>query len=555
MTIRTKNWITPSFSTLFLLKAIKSCILSFSFFSLLISSALAETVVPEWRYSVRKGDTLTQIAKQYLNDSANWRMLQAHNKIKNPHDLYLGKVLRMPLSMLKQTLAPAEIVLISGVANIKWVDRTQQVASVGTLLGAGAQLITGKNSKIKLKLADGSIVTLESESTLNLDTLSIFGGGGMVDTKLRLQQGKVEIVANPNRAQSNMQIYTPTAVAAVRGTEFRVSTDESGIRQETLTGNVILTAAGNDVAVVKGFGSLSENGRAPLPPILLLDAPDVSDLPKKLEVVPVSFTLPVQDKAIGYVAKISSDAKFNTILASNLKPAVSTLEDVTNNNRILFDDLPDGEYFLKVRAKDQKGLEGYDSTHTFLLNARPFAPKTSSPSINAIVREANPTLTWSKIDAAKSYLLELAYDSEFIKLVDQFKLSATELKIEKPLTPGQYFWRLASIDGADQGPFAASSNFIYKLKPAAPDISQIKIKVLENRVYVSTIEPPSGLTYQVQLSNKLNAQKKVWVAQGLMGEFDFLLKEYGQQTLSLSLVEPSGVHGPEAIVEFMAMPQ
>ena len=50
-------------------------------------------------------------------------------------------------------------------------------------------------------------------------------------------------------------------------------------------------------------------------------------------------------------------------------------------------------------------------------------------------------------------------------------------------------------------------------------------------------------------------KKKVWMAQGLDGKFNFLLKEFGQQTLSLSLVEAGGVSGPESVVEFIALPQ
>ena len=466
-----------------------------------------------------------------------------------------GRIVRVPLNLLKQSPAPAVIVLVSGVANVKWLDNTVQAAMVGSKISAGTQLITGENSKINLKFADGSIVTLESNTALNLDALSTYGGGGMVDTKLRLQQGKVEVMANPTHQQSNMQIFTPTVVAAVRGTEFRVSIDGADIRQETLNGNVELSAAGDSVSVVKGYGSLSENGRAPLPPVLLLKAPDTSNLPNRFEALPVSFELPAQDKAVGFEAQISSDAQFKTILASNVKLANNPVKDAINTNQLIFEDLQDGEYYLKVRAKDKKGLEGYDATHTFSLNARPFAPKLESPKVNEIVRDAKPTLVWSNVMDAKTYLLELARDNEFKDMVSRFEVNKIDLMIENPLAPGQYFWRLASIDGVDKGPYADTSNFTYKVKPDAPDVSQLKINVLQNRVFVTTIEPPSGLTYKVILNNDFNAQKKVWMAQGLDGKFNFLLKEFGQQTLSLSLVEAGGVSGPESVVEFIELPQ
>ena len=470
--------------------------------------------------------------------------------------MFPGSTVRVPLTLLKQSPAPTEIVLVSGIANIKWVDNTMQAATVGSKVGVGAQIITGDNSKINLKLADGSIVILASNSSLKLDTLSFFGGGGgMVDTKLLLQQGNVEVMANPTRRQSNMQIFTPNAVAAVRGTEFRLSTNGSDIRQETLNGNVELTAAGDSVSVIKGYGSLSENGSAPLPPILLLKVPNTSSLPNKLETLPVIFELPAQDKAVELRAQISSDAQFKTIVASNVTLANNPLKNVFNTNRLILEDLPDGEYYLKVREKDENGLEGYDATDVFLLNTRPFALKSESPRANDVIRDAKPTLAWSKVIDAKTYLLELARDNKFKDRVDRFKVNETVLTIEKPLALGQYFWRLASIDGVDKGPHADISHFIYKAKPEAPDISQLKIKVLQNRVFVTTIEPPSGLAYKIILNNDFNAQKKVWTAQGLDGKFNFLLKEFGQQTLSLSLVEASGVSDPESIVKFIVLPQ
>ena len=145
----------------------------------------------QWRYTTRKGDTLIYIAKRYLIDPADWRILQSLNKIKNPHFMLSGSIVRVPISLLKQSPAPAEIELVSGIVNIKWIDNTVQVATVGSKISAGTQLITGKNSKINVKFADGSIVTIEQNSTLNLDALSTYGNGGMVDTKLRLQKARL----------------------------------------------------------------------------------------------------------------------------------------------------------------------------------------------------------------------------------------------------------------------------------------------------------------------------------------------------------------------------
>ena len=514
------------------------------------AEALFKENAPEWRYSVRPGDNLIRFGKQHLINPDNWLVLQKLNHIKNPRHMQLGKILRVPLSLVKQLPAPAEIVMVSGQAGILKADKSVQPVAAGQQLRAGTELITGENSKLNIKFADGSIVSMQPKSTMKLDTLSMYSGGGMVDTKLRLQQGKVETEANPARLQSNqMQIITPTAVAAVRGTKFRVSADVVSIKQETLEGKVALMAAGQEVAVDKGFGSLSEGGNAPLPPILLLPAPATDNLPIKLEAVPVAFNMSAQDGAVAWLGKVSNEPQFNTILD----------EQLSQDSNLSFSDLPDGKYYLKVRAKDKQGLEGYDATHEFNLNARPFAPKVAAPAQEATVREANPELTWTKIELANEYLLELARDADFKQILDSRRVPNTAYKIERNLEPGQYFWRLASIDSAtdkvqDQGPYTAASSFTYKAKPNMPDISQLNVKVLRNTVYVRTINPPEGLVYEAVLQNEMNKQANVWRATGLNGEFDFLLREYGKQKLLLRLVDADGVAGPDAVHEFNASP-
>jgi hypothetical protein len=437
-------------------------------------------------------------------------------------------------------------VLASGQAGILQADNSVQNVTIGQQLGAGTALVTGSKSKLNIKFADGSIVSMQPNSTLKLDTLSMYSGGGMVDTKLRLQQGKLETEANPAHARGNqMQIFTPSAVAAVRGTKFRVATDETSIHQETLEGQVALIAAGETVAVDKGFGSLSEGGNAPLPPVLLLPAPATESLATKLEALPATFNMPAQDGAVAWLGKVSRDEKFNNIAAENL----------SQGTNLSFNDLPDGKYFLKVRAKDKLGLEGYDASHEFLLNAQPFAPELTAPAAAAIVREANPELTWTKIEQANEYLLELARDADFKQLLDSRRVVNNAYKIEKNLAPGQVYWRLASVDSAtDQGPYAAASSFTYKALPSAPDISQLQVRVKNNKVFVTTLEPPAGLTYEAILHNEKNQQKSVWRGTNLGAEFSFLLKEYGKQTLLIRHVEADGVAGPDASYEFNASP-
>jgi predicted phage tail protein len=254
--------------------------------------------------------------------------------------------------------------------------------------------------------------------------------------------------------------------------------------------------------------------------------------------------MPAQDGAVAWLGNVSRDAQFNSIAATSLSKGTT----------LSFNDIPDGKYYLKVRAQDKQGLEGYDATHEFNLHARPFAPVANVPTQSAIVREANPDFAWTTIEQANAYLFEIAKDAEFKDIIDSRKATSNGFKAEKYLQPGQYYWRLASLDGNNQGPYTAANSFTYKAKPNAPDISQLKVKVERNKVFVNTLNPPEGLTYQAILHNEMNLQKSVWSASGLDGEFSFLLKEYGKQTLILRLLDADGVMGPDAVYEFNASP-
>jgi hypothetical protein len=533
-----------------LAKTAKLASLSLLFFSPIvfspnafISAAQAAENAPEWRYSVRPGDTLIQFSKQYLINPSDWRQLQTLNQIKNPLRLKAGQQLRVPLSLVKQQPASAEIVFIAGNVQVKSTDAKTTTAALNQQLSVGAELITSENSRVDIKFADGSIVSLDANSVLKLDTLSMYSGGGMVDTKLRLQQGNVDVEANPKHEIGHqMQIITPSAVAAVRGTKFRVSADGNVVRQATIEGKVGLSTSGDEVAVSKGFGTAAKGNEPPLKPVLLLAAPAVNGLPKLVETQTASFNLAAQKDAVAWVGKLATDAKFDAVVAK--KPS--------ENNHLVFADLKDGQYFLALRAQDKNGIEGYDATHTFTVNAQPFAPKASAPSAAQIIREANPTFAWAAVSDAKSYQLDLAKDAEFKQMISSKKVTEPQAKLDAPLQAGQYYWRLASIDGADVGPLSTANTFTYKPAPSKPDVSKIDIKVVRNQVFVNATKPPADMRYEARLSNEMNQQKDVWNVKNLDGNFNFLLREYGKQTLSLRFVEPDGTAGEEAIVDFNA---
>ncbi len=96
--------------------------------------------------------------------------------------------------------------------------------AMDTKLAAGDIISTGKKSLCTLKYADGSIVEIRSESKIAVGNESVKGSdyvsliSGAVHGKfVKMQKGG-----------SGNKVYTPTAVCAIRGTEFSIASSGAG---------------------------------------------------------------------------------------------------------------------------------------------------------------------------------------------------------------------------------------------------------------------------------------------------------------------------------------
>lgn len=131
--------------------------------------------------------------------------------------------MRTPFEWLK--IQPASARLVQSQDDLQnWrADGTAHTAENKAVLNLGPRLKTGADGFAIIEFTDGSRVRIRAQSELALDGLSAYGKTGMVDWKRRLNSGRVENMMTKKRLNpSRYEISTPTAIAAVRGTEFRV---------------------------------------------------------------------------------------------------------------------------------------------------------------------------------------------------------------------------------------------------------------------------------------------------------------------------------------------
>jgi hypothetical protein len=288
---------------------------------------------------------------------------------------------------------------------------------------------------------------------------------------VHLQGGRVDTRVKPGQGPgSRYHIITPAAVAAVRGTQFRVSadTDKPVARSEVIKGKVDVSGAGASQLVPANYGTIARAGHPPQPPRELLSPPDLTRLPALFNRMPLYFKWEIVENAAAYRFQVAANSKFDLLLAEG------TSKDSTATAT-----LPDGEYILRVRAIDKDKLEGIDATHAFTVAIRPEPPRLTSIGDGAIIRDSRPDFTWSTTPADTGWHFQLARDADFDKLVtDLAELRKPHFQPEQPLPEGDYFWRVAAHRGVG-GPvvFSDAQHFSFHTLPPAryqtpPQISE-----------------------------------------------------------------------------------
>ncbi len=326
-------------------------------------------------YVTRSGDSLYDIAQRYLRDPADWTQLARLNRVSAPRRLKPGTALRVPVALLRQDGLSARVIATSGPASHTFGSGPQLPLIVGANLVEGEHVQTGDNGFATLEMADGSHLVIPPGTVLDLATLRQTALTGSTDRIVNLQHGEVNTeVTHATKKDDRFQIRSPSVVAGVRGTSFRVNYDgdKGSTAVEVLEGAVGVDAASSGQAasvapapgmplaastqlVAARHGSLTLAGRAVGTPVPLLDAPELRNPAKIQDDAVVAFDLAPMTLAHGYRVQVGRDA--------GLLDLIRDLR--TDNAHVDVGSLDDGTYFVRLTAIDENGLEGMPSTYAF----------------------------------------------------------------------------------------------------------------------------------------------------------------------------------------------
>ncbi|MBI3396483.1 MAG: FecR domain-containing protein [Spirochaetia bacterium] len=117
----------------------------------------------------------------------------------------------------------AAVVFVQGQPQLDHEGKTGGM-ELGQMLVQGDRIITGPGARVDLGLPGGHIVRIKEQSDVEISTLRQTKSAAR-EAVIGLKNG--EVVASVRKLDNaeKMQIKAPTAIAGVRGTGFRVSTD------------------------------------------------------------------------------------------------------------------------------------------------------------------------------------------------------------------------------------------------------------------------------------------------------------------------------------------
>lgn len=461
---------------------------------LLLILAAGQARAEDWLYTVRPGDNLWDLAAEFTHSATYWRRLQRLNKVSQPRRIPPGTQLRFPLAWLKVRHTEVRVVSVVGTVEVATPTGGAHPPKTGETLQAGDEVRTGADGVVVLEFVDGARLRLLHQGHLVLDRLNAYGDREIPDTRLRVLEGEVETSVPRRRGSSKRyEIRTPAATTGVRGTQFRVGMDTARelSRSEVTEGRVKVSAAGESRVIPRGFGTVVKKGEPPAPPRPLLPAPDLSGLPQTLDRLPLQFQWPAVPGAVHYRVQVTPEQDLDRLIYDKMirRPQLSLPE------------LPDGDYWMRVRAIDVLTLEGLNGDHRFTVAAHPLPPILISPALGSVVRTRTPTFEWSGVEGAAGYHIQLAADEPFAQpLMDRTGITVTRLSPDEPLEAGTYFWRLATIDATGkEGPFSDSQGFDLRPTPASPGAPALEAE--GNRITLRWREGLPGQRYQFQMAH------------------------------------------------------
>lgn len=318
---------------------------------------------PDWIYTIRPNDSLWALCRTYSKEPDCWLKLVKYNELKTPKDIPPGTRIRIPQVWLKDTTATAEAIAVNGtVHKLEVQSQERSPLQVGDKLSQNDEVKSEADGSATLQFVDGSKLFLKSNSLIHLEALSYNDTSNTSNTRIRLDRGRLRnLIEKQRNAESTYEVATPAAVAAVRGTDYRVTMTEEtppAMLTEVTEGVVSVANGQQEFLLKKGYAIRAVAGEPMQAPVAMLKRPTVSQNKSNHLTFPHTFSWQPLEKAIAYRVSIYEGNR-------------QIQETQVTTPTITLGELDAGQYELLVRGIDEQGFEGRDRRFTLTIQDQP----------------------------------------------------------------------------------------------------------------------------------------------------------------------------------------
>lgn len=184
------------------------------------------------------------------------------------HHSLLAAALVLLLSAGLALAAPAGTVVGLSGAGVVESGGARGAIKLGQPVQVGDTVEVPADGKLKLRMADGSVISVAAGTRLTIAAYGVDAAGQRQDARLSLAQGLLRAVVAPVERPAAFEVNTAVGTAAVRSTDWFIEVAPNAIQIGVLTGSVEMTSRATQrrQLIPARWGARMEFGRDPVPP-------------------------------------------------------------------------------------------------------------------------------------------------------------------------------------------------------------------------------------------------------------------------------------------------
>ncbi len=386
---------------------------------------------------VAAGTNLIEMAREYCYRPDSWKTIARINKLGPPYIIYAYREIDVPLSFLKTETLSLEVVTVNGEAVLEKRSGETSRLSQGGRIAPGDTIMTGEESFVQLLFPNGVYTRIDPESALTLSYLFSLTDG-KIKAEALLSKGRLtHNLDRKLRFNDSMRTRTPVVITGIRGTEYRLKTEDAqATTVETLEGEVTVQAGVKSVRLRADQGLKAQSGKILGPVQALPHPPPAPRLESVYRTLPLQVQVPAQAGVREVKLRLSTDEEGQTTVYEHAVQAGAPLQ---------VQELPDGRYYAFFTATGKNGFESREQgPQPLVIRTLPPSPMVIAPRKGSIQWGAIAQVNWLESEQAVLYRAQVARDADFTDMVDERELK-TPSYASPELSPGQYYVRVQAL--------------------------------------------------------------------------------------------------------------